>query len=186
MNTPRTIAALAMAGAMFTAAAPIHAADTQASPEVRSFLEEAAMGGMAEVELGKLAQARAGDKQVKQFGKRMVADHGKANAALKKLAAKKGITLPTGIGPDHTAMRNQLAELSGEEFDKAYVDGMKKDHAKDIAAFEQAAESSPDADVRSFAKRTLPTLRAHAKQVGQLEKTVGAGMAAPRHAAHAH
>src|SRR5690348_16625868 len=48
------------------------------SKKDKSFAEEAAMGGMAEVELGKLAQQNAQSDDVKQFGARMVQDHGAA------------------------------------------------------------------------------------------------------------
>src|SRR4051794_31685345 len=52
------------------------------SKKDRSFAEEAAMGGMAEVELGKLAQQNAQSDDVKQFGSRMVQDHTNANQQL--------------------------------------------------------------------------------------------------------
>jgi putative membrane protein len=176
---------MAFAGAMTAMAAEPHSTK-QPPAEVTSFLHEAAMGGMAEVELGKLAQSHAANAKVKQFGKRMVTDHGKANAELKRLAAKKGVELPKGIGSEHQAMRNQLAELHGAEFDKAYIDDMKTDHAKDIDAFKQAAESSPDKDVRAFAKKTLPTLESHARQVEQVQSTLSSAAATPRHASRGH
>src|SRR5262245_36138525 len=61
------------------------------------FVMEAAEGGMAEVELGKLAADKASNAKVKEFGERMVTDHGKADEELKSLAASKQITLPTAL-----------------------------------------------------------------------------------------
>src|SRR5882724_1074393 len=49
----------------------------------KKFAMDAAMGGMAEVELGKLAADTATHPDVKQFAQRMVEDHGKANDELK-------------------------------------------------------------------------------------------------------
>src|SRR5258708_40100351 len=61
--------------------------------EDRLFIEQATQGGIAEVELGKLAQKRASSDAVKQFGARMAEDHSKANRDLKQLAASRNTTL---------------------------------------------------------------------------------------------
>jgi putative membrane protein len=179
-----TILTFATASILTAAGVPAHAADTaKSAPDaVKQFIDEAARGGMAEVELGKLTKTHAQSAKVKEFGQRMVTDHGKANAELKKLAAKKGVALPDDLGAEHEAMRDRLAAMKGNEFDRAYLDAMKEDHHKDIDAFKQAADSSPDADVRAFAKRTLPTLEAHARLLDQIEPTVGSAPA-PRRAA---
>ena len=54
-----------------------------------------AVGGLAEVQLGELAQRQGASNQVKQFGAQMVKDHGQANQELKSIAAAKGLDLPT-------------------------------------------------------------------------------------------
>ena len=61
----------------------------------KAFVMDAATGGMAEVELGKMAAEKAASADVKQFGQRMADDHGKANGELQALAGQKGVTLPT-------------------------------------------------------------------------------------------
>jgi len=58
----------------------------------RKFIMDAARGGLAEVELGKLAAQRASSDAVKQLGQRLADDHSKANDELKDLASKKGVT----------------------------------------------------------------------------------------------
>src|SRR5215831_12149529 len=75
------------------------AADKAANmPELKSFAMKAADGGMAEVELGRLAVQKAGSDRVKQFGQKMVDDHSKANDALKAAADREGIQLPAETG----------------------------------------------------------------------------------------
>src|SRR5512140_2380360 len=91
------------------------------------FVKKAAVGGMAEVELGTLAKDKASSDQVKQFANRMVTDHGKANDELKTLAQNKNITLPTDLDAKHKAVRDRLSKLSGEQFDRAYMQAMLKD-----------------------------------------------------------
>ena len=127
----------------------------------QSFVAEAAQGGMAEVAMGKMAQQRATHAQVKTFGERMVRDHSKANEDLKQVASAKAVTLPTTPGTANQHHADALGKLSGAEFDRAYMKHMVDDHKKDVANFEKAAASAKDPDVKAFAVRTLPTLKAH-------------------------
>jgi putative membrane protein len=130
--------------------------------EGSKFVVQAASGGMMEVELGSLAEKNASDAEVKAFGKRMVADHGKANEELKSLAAAKNITLPTAPGEDHQKHIADLSALTGAKFDKQYVDMMVKDHQEDINLFEEATKDTElDPDIKAFAQKTLPTLKEH-------------------------
>jgi putative membrane protein len=125
------------------------------------FMTEAARGGMAEVELGKLAASKATNAEVKKFGQLMVSDHSKANGELKALAAKKGVTLPTDTDSEAKATIDDLKGRSGADFDKEYVENMYEDHKHDVAAFEDEAQNASDPDVRAFASKTLPTLKKH-------------------------
>ena len=135
----------------------------------QEFIEGAAEGGMAEVELGNLAQQKAASDDVKQFGKRMAEDHGKVNDELKSLASQKKVTLPTTLDAKHKSTYDRLSKLSGAEFDRAYMSEMLKDHREDVEMFRKAQQSS-DADVKSFASRTLPTLEDHLASAERIDK----------------
>jgi putative membrane protein len=138
----------------------------------RKFVEEAAMGGLAEVELGKLAQQKAQSDQVKQFGARMVQDHGKANDELKQIAETKGVQVPAAPDKSHQKEVDKLAKLSGGEFDREYVAHMLSDHRKDVSAFKKAADNSKDSDIKAFAGKTLPTLHEHLAMVQSLNDSM--------------
>ena len=138
-----------------------HGAGGSLSQEDRQFLQEAAQGGLAEVELGRLAQQKASNDAVKQFGKRMVDDHSQANDKLMQLVEKHGVTPPVSVGEKHKALISQLSALNDKDFDRAYMTAMVDDHEKDIKEFEQAAETSGAPDVKQFAQQTLPTLKRH-------------------------
>ncbi len=127
----------------------------------RKFMTKAAAGGIAEVEMGKLAQTKATNEQVKQFGARMEADHSKANAELKSIAASKNVELPQSSPKKELAMMDKMKTMSGADFDRAYMSHMVADHKKDIALFEKEANSGKDAQLKAFATKTLPTLREH-------------------------
>jgi len=144
--------------------------DTAAGESANDFIEEAARGGMAEVELGQLASQKASSPKVKSFAAQMVADHSKANEQLKMLASNKHITVPTDLAAEHKSKRDELSGLSGEAFDRAYVDAMVDDHKKDVDEFKKQSTSNEDADVRAFAKKTLPTLQQHLRLIERLQK----------------
>lgn len=125
------------------------------------FVQESALGGMAEVAAGNLAIERAQNPDVKEFGRRMVQDHSKANDELKQLAARKGWSVPTELDPKHKAMVDHFSALSGAEFDREYAKEMVKDHDHDVKVFEAYARKGDDPDLKSWATQTLPTLREH-------------------------
>jgi putative membrane protein len=132
----------------------------------KKFMEKAAAGGMAEVELGQLAQQKASSDQVKQFGARMAQDHSKANEELKQLATSKGVQVPASLDKDAQKDKAKLEKLSGADFDREYMKMMVDDHKDDVSAFEKTAKSGKDPELKSFAAKTLPTLQEH-KQLAQ-------------------
>lgn len=134
-----------------------------------AFIEKAAQGGMTEVELGKLAEEKASSSDVKQFGSMMVTDHSKADAELKGLAAKKGVTVPSTLDAKHQASVDKLRSLSGTAFDRAYVQAMVKDHEKDAAEFRRASTSAQDPDVKSFADNTLKVVETHLSDIKSIQ-----------------
>ena len=127
----------------------------------QEFMVKAASGGLMEVELGKLAAQKATNAQVKEFGQKMVADHTKANAELKALAAQKNITIPTTPGEDHQEHINKLKNKTGAEFDRDYIDLMVDDHKEDVEKFEKAANNANDPDIKAFASKQVPILKQH-------------------------
>jgi putative membrane protein len=126
-----------------------------------NFAVKAADGGMMEVELGNLAQQKATNQRVKDFGAMMVRDHSKANEQLRSLATSKNISLPATMGDDKMKMVNDMREKNGMDFDKDYIDHMVSDHKDDIDMFTKMADKGKDDGLKSFASTMLPTLRAH-------------------------
>ena len=128
---------------------------------------------MAEVELGQFAQQHASNDEVKQFAARMVKDHSKANEELRQLAQEKGVTMPAGPSHMDNHEMTKLSKLTGADFDREYMNNMVKDHQKDVKEFEKQASGAKDADVKSFAARTLPTLQEHLQMAESADQAVG-------------
>ena len=156
------------------APSPMSKAGGSLSHADQKFLEKAAQGGMAEVETGELAQQKASNDAVKQFGARMAKDHGKANEDLKQLAGSKGVRLPASPDRSHMQDMQKLQKASGAKFDREYMQHMVDDHKKDVAEFEKQAKSAHDPDIKAFAAKTLPTLQDHLKQAQSVNDSVKA------------
>jgi putative membrane protein len=99
----------------------------------------------------------------------MVTDHTKANDQLKEVAMKEGIQLPTKLSAQDEMTKQRLSKLSGEQFDKAYMSDMVKDHTKDVADFQRESTSGQDPAVKDFASETLPTLQSHLQEAQQID-----------------
>jgi putative membrane protein len=138
-----------------------------------AFMMKAGGDGLAEVEVGRLAVDRASNSDVKSFAQMMVDDHSKANGELTSLASQKGVTLPSEPPPPAKAAKDHLSSLSGAAFDKAYMDHMVKDHEKAVALFSREASGGTDADTKSWAEKTLPTLQQHLAKAREVAGRVG-------------
>lgn len=134
------------------------------------FAVEAANGGMAEVELAKVAQAKSANPKIKEFADMMIKDHTKANDELMAVAKAKNITLPTTVGTDEQKIMTDLNQKKGTDFDKAYVSAMVDDHKKDVDLFEKATKDTKDVDLKSFATKTLPVLKMHLQAIEGIQK----------------
>jgi putative membrane protein len=154
-------------------AAPAFAQRAPKANADHQFVVGAARGGMAQVELGKLAAQKGSRPEVKQFGQRMVDDHGKAVDELRTLAQNKNITLPTSIAAKDRALQNRLSKLSGPAFDRAYMSAMVTDHTKDVSAFRRTSQSARDGDVKAWASKTLPTVQQHLQLARDGNRAVG-------------
>jgi putative membrane protein len=140
--------------------------------EDKSFLDEAATGGLFEVRLGQLAVKQANSEDVKGFGQRMIDDHTKVNAKLAQIAQQKGIAVPLELDKKHQGEIDKLSKLGGAKFDQEYMSTMVDDHAKDVKAFEKEAKEAKDTDLKELAATTLPTLQEHLAMAKQIHEKV--------------
>jgi putative membrane protein len=153
---------------------PMHSTARHLSTQDREFVKDAAIGGLFEVELGKIAEQNAQSQEVKQFGSRMVRDHSKVNDRLKSIAAKQGIELPQQLDRNHEQQRDRLSKLQGAAFDHAYMADMVKDHNADISAFRHEAQSGRDHALKEFATKTLHVLGRHDQLAKDIRRSLTA------------
>ena len=121
-----------------------------------------------EVSLGKVAADKAVNFGVRQFGRRMLTDHGKIGQDLAKIASSKGASLPSEPAAGQQMETEKLAKLSGPEFDKAYMALMVRDHKANEKEFKRASEKVQDPEFKAFAATTLTVVQDHLKMAEDL------------------
>jgi putative membrane protein len=136
------------------------------------FVCEAVTGGQNEINLSQVALQKASDQSVKDFAQRMVTDHQKANQELTLLATSKGVALPDTDSRKSEKMAEHLKNLSGADFDRAYMKDMVGDHKKVVKMFQKESEHAEDGDLKSWVTKTLPTLEDHLRMAQSVEGTV--------------
>jgi putative membrane protein len=144
----------------------------------RLFTTLAAEGGMAEVDLAKLAQQKSRNEAVIAFAKQMIDDHGKTNAQLASLAKQAGLPLPTEPAPDQREMSQRLSTLNQADFDAEYMRAQVTDHQKMIQLLLWVIASGENADLQRFASRALPDVLHHLQLAQNLVSQL-TGAAAP-------
>ena len=142
---------------------------TPLSKDDSTFVMEAAVGGLMEVEAGNLAQQVSANQRVKDFAAMMVRDHSQANTELKSMLTGR-MVLPDSLPADKKKHMESMSKMSGKAFDRHYVNMMVTDHAKDIDKFTKASASATDAQLKSWAAGKLPTLQMHKDSVDALKK----------------
>jgi putative membrane protein len=158
--------------AVFACWAGVARADDQAQPLDDNFLIKAATTDNAEIETSKLADKRSGSQQVKDFAAQVVRDHEKSSDRLAKVIKNRKVAIVSGLEKETRDEIDRLSKLQRGEFDREYLRWMVKTHKAGVSVFENQVKNGKDAEIRSFADETLPTLREHLKRAEELAKTL--------------
>jgi len=155
---------------LLASAGGLRAADA-VSREDKEFLKNASELGVTEVELGKIATAKATLPELKALGAKLVADHSEGNAELTQLAAAKAVELKMEPTANQKQMLASFHAKSGAEFDKELMEHIMKDHEKGIRMLTHAAETADDPEIRAFAAKQIPIMQEHHAMAGGKAET---------------
>jgi putative membrane protein len=164
-----------LACALGVALAAAFAAAGQADEQ--AFIKEAVQGNLAEVQLGELAAQRADNEAVRKFAETLRTDHKAALQRATNIAKSLKIEPPTEPSTEERGFYEGLSQLSGSEFDAAFVAHMISAHEAEIAKYSRNASSNNDA-IAAMVADALPKLKAHLASAQALQK------GAPGHSQH--
>lgn len=135
----------------------------------QAFISKAMQGGLAEVQLGQLAQQKAQSDDVKQFAQKMVNDHSQMNDKwLKPVAKQMSVSEPKGPSKKDKKLMEKLQGLNGQAFDTAYIQAMVKDHKEDLKDFQGEAQTAQDPNVKQIATQGTDILQKHLQMIEQI------------------
>jgi putative membrane protein len=140
------------------------------------FAKKAAAGGLTEVQLGQLAQQNGDSQDVKDFGAKMVTDHGKINDSLKAIATKDNLTIPDKPNDEQQALIDKLGKETGKAFDDTYIRAMVRAHVADKALFTEESNNSKNPDLKQFADDSLSVITEHLTMIEGIADTHGIAM----------
>ena len=146
----------------------------ETSPQDRVFLKDALEGGIAEVQLGQLALQKSSNPDVKQFAQKMVDDHTKMGDQIKPIAQQIGVKIPDGPSKKDKQTIAKLQELNGDDFDKAYMKDMVKDHKTDLTDFKTEAATGSNPAVQNVANRGSQIIGQHLQMAEQISQKTSA------------
>ena len=126
-----------------------------------AFLKKAAEINLTEIELGKVAQQVSTDPNIKKVAESIVKDHQEANRELDRLAASKGVAVPTEVSIWDRHALNSLEKEQGDKFNKEFLSFNMKGHEKAIALFEREAARTQDPEIKAWAQKMVPALKEH-------------------------
>jgi putative membrane protein len=141
-----------------------------ATDDDKKFLAMAAQSDQNEIALSKLAEQKATTPAVKAFAKKMVTEHTQMAESMKPFADSWGLTAPNGPDADHQKELDKLNGLSGNDFDKEYIDQMVTDHAKALSAFTSEAKDTKDVKFRAAVIKGKTAVAAHKNMAYDLKK----------------
>lgn len=145
-------------------------AGSSAGTADQDFVNLAAQTDMTEAHLGQLAQAQGASQAVKDLGQMLATDHTSDYTQLSAIAGKAGLTVPKGTDAKHDKMIAPFEKLKAKMFDRRYTQTMVKGHQEAIAAYKKEASNGQNADIKTYAQQTLPTLEKHLKAAQDAEK----------------
>jgi putative membrane protein len=136
-------------------------------------LKQLAQAYLAEIALGKLAQDKAQSNEVKSFAKKMLDDHMRAQDELKQLAQSKGVSLPGEADRQQQSVEKKLAALSGEKFDRQYMNHESTRALKDThRLLERINSKAEDADLKSYASKIIAAVETHQQMANDTRKNL--------------
>ncbi|MFG1658700.1 DUF4142 domain-containing protein [Micromonospora chersina] len=164
-----------LAALVLVGLAPAAAAQAAAQPSTQDtqYLQALHQVNLFEITAGNLAQQKGQNQQVKDLGKMFVTDHTQLDQTVQSTAQQLNVQLPSDPTADQQKVLDRLNNLSGAEFDKAWVTAQLAGHVQAIQATQTEISQGSEQSVVQIAQDALPVLQAHYDALVALAQTLG-------------
>ena len=137
-----------------------------------NFLFKASRNGLAQTAFARLAQTKAADPKLRSLAENVLHDHATIDEQLAAFAQARGVALTDVMDPEDQRFDHQLQSLNGFMFDRAYIERQLQAQTMAMQEFQAEADSGKDAELRDFARRTLPALQSNLRQLAGMSGLV--------------
>lgn len=134
------------------------------------FIAQAAQDSLEEIELCEMALQKTSNDDIKGFAQRLIDDHSELGREIEQCGAGKNIPLPKDVKSEQNAKMQELSALSGQDFDRKFIEHNVKDHEEDIKVFQHYASEESDPDIKALAERGVRMLTEHLKMAKQTQQ----------------
>lgn len=153
-----------------TSAAVGAASATTVGPmTTESFVTNAAISDMYEIQAGQIAQQKAQSSAVRDFGKMMVTDHTALSNTMKPLIRAAGVTAPPGLDERRKGLIDNLNAAAAADFDAIYLAQQEAAHGEALTLMRGYADRGDDVGLKAAAAKTEPKVQAHLDRVKALQ-----------------
>lgn len=134
-----------------------------------AFVDAAGQAGLANIMLGELALRKSNNQSVRQFAQAEIQEQQNVKQQLTRIAPQIRATLPTAPGPKYQAIMARMQQLSGTEFDNAYLDeGGVNAHLENASVFQREAAFGRNPELLAVVNQGLPIINRHFTTASQL------------------
>ena len=136
----------------------------------QAWVEDALKNNDAQVQMSQLAQQKASSGDVKEFSQRMIQIHTELNQQLAPLAKQLAVSENQKPSKEQKKEIAQLEQLSGPDFDSAYLQAMAHEQAHSLKQF-KSEETATNPNIQKAAKVDEPVLTQHYQILQKIAET---------------
>jgi putative membrane protein len=136
-------------------------AKTVMKEDASEFLVKNFEAGLFEIQLAELAGPKSLDADVQKLSATVLGSRNAINTRITAIAAATNYILPTAINAGHQKSLDDLAKLTGADFDRKYVDLVIDEHKEAASDYKDAYKNMAPCSTRTFAAETLPKIQDH-------------------------
>ena len=131
-----------------------------------------------DIDAGKLAASKAGNKEVREFAQRMVTDHTGVNKAATELVTRLKVkpesnATSTSLKQGGDATLKRLNGLKGDDFDRAYVANEVAYHQSVLDALDKTLiPSAKNGELKALLVKVRPAFVAHLEHAKHLQSAL--------------
>jgi putative membrane protein len=146
--------------------------DAQSRQMDQRFLGQVTQASLLNIAMGKMALEKSSNPAVKEFAKKMVADHERGLPIFKRVAERDGVTVDLQMDAKHKERLDKLAKLSGPEFDRAYIKDQLKAYQRMVSYYQSEADNSTESVATKMATNMLPAVQKHLNDTKDINKNL--------------